>query len=203
MASCHCHNLWAQDCCLAAQGAFVSPLTIPILWGSESGGPTKAKRCEPYQGSLLPMKDSRGSNRVQRNVAWPSCWRIQRGVPSDGREKDKDEVIQKESAFVLARPHCAPLPAAGQAGREALTWPPVRREHVRTCWGLGMEQIPKSEKHCDWASCNLVPTGLGLCRTLTDAELLDNRKVENGREWGVWWVMRRVCEVSPSHRAFY
>lgn len=135
------------------------------------------------QESLLPMEDSRRLNRVRGNMG---------GLPSDGfsRNRKREGRGHPEGIGLCFGFSSVPL-RLHQVREEGRLWHDLQRsEHVRTCWGFGVEQIPESEKCYDWASCKLVPTGLGLCGTLTDTDLQDNRKAEKGRGWGMRWVLR-------------
>lgn len=75
------------------------------------------------QESFLPMKESRRLNQVRRNMG---------GLPADGFREVYPQKKRKRRSSTRNRPSfrfflCAPPSAAGQGGREGLTWPPVKR----------------------------------------------------------------------------
>lgn len=198
MASCCCHNLCAQDRCLLAQGAFGSPLTIPALWCSKSGGPTKAKRCKPY---YAPRK-SPSNERFRQTESWVAFLLMdsERSTLRQNKKKKRRGHPEGNRPSFRFSP-CATPPAAGQGGRETLTWPPVKRA-CQNLLGFRGGTNPEERETLQLCSVRPCANWTGPVRNLDRHGPAGQQESREGEKVRDAVGIERVCEVSPSHRVF-
>lgn len=149
-----------------------------------------------FQEILLPVKDS-----GRLNHGWPSCWRIQRVYPQTEQKKKiiRGHLEENRPSFRFSL--CAPPPAAGQGGRETLTWPPVKRA-CQNLLGFRGGTNPE-ERETLWL-CSMRPCAnwTGPVRNLDGHGLAEQQESREGEKVRDAVGIERVCEVSPSHRVF-